>query len=52
MSKYTVKVEYTIDVPDDEFEENEDPLVEIDDEFPYFIDAFQTEAYCSSVEKY
>lgn len=52
MSKYTVNVEYTIDVPDDEFDENDDPIDEIDDDFNYFIDAFQTEAYCSSVEKW
>lgn len=26
MNKYTVKVEYTIDVPDDEFDENETDL--------------------------
>lgn len=52
MSKYTVNVEYTIDVPDDEFDENEDPIDEIDDDFNYFIDAFQTKAYCSSVEKW
>lgn len=51
MSKYTVTVEYTIDVPDDEFDENEDPIDEIDDDPDYFIDAFQTESYCSSVEK-
>lgn len=26
MSKYTVNVEYTIDVHDDEFDENDDPI--------------------------
>lgn len=52
MSKYDVTVEYTIDVPDDEFCENDDPIDEIDDDFTYFIDTFQTEAYCSSVEKW
>lgn len=52
MSKYDVTVEYTIDVPDDEFGENDDPIDEIDDDFTYFIDTFQTEAYCSSVEKW
>lgn len=51
MSKYTVNVEYIIDVPDDEFDENDDPIDEIDDDFNYFIDAFQIKAYCSSVEK-
>ena len=30
MNKYTVNVEYTIYVPDDEFEENDDPLAEIE----------------------
>ncbi len=52
MSKYTVNVEYTINVPDDEFDENDDPLAEIEDGYNYFIDAFQTEAHCSSVEKW
>lgn len=51
MSKYTVSVEYTINVPDDEFDENDDPIAEINDDFTYFIDAFQTEAYCNSVEE-
>lgn len=51
-SKYTINVEYTIDVPDYEFDENDDPIDEIDDDFNYFIDAFQIEAYCSSVEKW
>lgn len=51
MSKYTVNVEYTINVPDDEFDENDDPIAEIDDDFTYFINAFQTEAYCNSVEE-
>lgn len=49
MSKYTVNVEYTIDVPDDEFEENDDPLVEIEDYYNEFIDEFQTESCCVSV---
>lgn len=52
MSKYAVTVEYTIDVPDYEFDENDDPIDEIDDDFNYFIYAFQIEAYCSSVEKW
>lgn len=26
MSKYTINVEYTIDVPDYEFDENDDPI--------------------------
>ena len=51
MSKYDVTVEYTIDVPDDEFEENDDPVAEIDDDYNYFIDAFQTESCCVSVEQ-
>lgn len=51
MNKYTVNVEYTIDVPDDEFEENDDQIAEIDDDYNYFIDAFQTESRCVSVEK-
>lgn len=52
MSQYTVNMKYTIDVPDDEFGENDDPIAEINDDYNYFIDAFQTEAYCSSVEKW
>lgn len=51
MSKYTVNVEYTVDVPDDEFEENDNPLAEIEDDYNYFVDAFQTESYCVSVEE-
>lgn len=51
MSKYTVNVEYTINVPDDEFGENDDPLAEIEDDFAYFVDAFHTESYCVSVEE-
>jgi hypothetical protein len=31
MNKYTVNVEYTIYIPDDEFDENEDPIEEIED---------------------
>ena len=51
MSKYTVNVEYTINVPDDEFDENDDPLAEIEDGYIYFVDAFQAESYCVSVEE-
>lgn len=51
MSKYTVNVEYTIDVPDDEFEENDDPLAEIEHYYNDFIDEFQTESSCVSVEE-
>lgn len=51
MSKYTVNIEYTIDVPDDEFEENDDPIEEIEDDYNYFVDAFQTESCCVSVER-
>ena len=51
MSKYTVNVEYTINVPDDEFDENDDPLAEINDDYLYFLCAFQTEACCVSVEE-
>ena len=51
MSKYTVNVEYTINVPDDEFDENDDPLAEIEDYYNYFVDAFQAESYCVSVEE-
>lgn len=51
MSKYTVNVEYTIDVPDDEFDENDDPLAEIEDYYNDFIDEFQTESLCVSVEE-
>lgn len=51
MSKYTVNVEYTINVPDDEFEENDNPLAEIEDDYNYFVDAFQTESHIVSVEE-
>jgi hypothetical protein len=51
MSKYTVNVEYTINVPDDEFGENDDQLAEIEDGYNYFVDAFQAESYCVSVEE-
>lgn len=51
MNKYTVNVEYTINVPDDEFGENDDPLAEIEDDYNYFVDAFQAESYCVSVEE-
>ena len=51
MSKYTVNVEYTIDVPDDEFDENDDPIAEIEDYYNDFIDEFQTESHCVSVEE-
>ena len=51
MSRYTVNMEYTIDVPDDEFGENDDPLAKINDDYTYFVDAFQTEACCVSVEQ-
>ena len=51
MSKYTVNVEYTINVPDDEFEDNNAPLAEIEDDYNYFVDAFLTESYCVSVEQ-
>lgn len=49
MSKYTVNVEYTIDVPDDEFDENDDPIDEIEYYYNDFIDEFQTESRCVSV---
>ena len=52
MSKYIVNVEYTIDVPDDEFEGDDGPIAEINDDFTYFIDAFQTESCCVSVDRY
>lgn len=51
MSQYTVNMEYTINVPDDEFGENDDPIAEINDDYNYFVNAFQTEACCISVEQ-
>lgn len=51
MSKYIVNIEYTINVPDDEFGENEDPIEEIEDYYNDFIDEFQTESRCVSVEE-
>lgn len=51
MNKYTVNVEYTIYIPDDEFDENEDPIEEIEDYYNDFIDEFQTESCCVSVEE-
>lgn len=51
MNKYTVNIEYTIDVPDDEFDENDDPLAEIEGYYNDFIDEFQTESRCVSVEE-
>ena len=44
-------VEYTIYIPDDEFDENEDPIEEIEDYYNDFIDEFQTESRCVSVEE-
>lgn len=52
MSKYIIRTAHIVDVPDDEFDENDDPIDEIDNEFNYFIDAFQAEEFCSSVEKW
>lgn len=52
MSEYIIRTVHIVDVPDDEFDENDDPIDEIDDDPNYFIDAFQTDSYCSSVEKY
>lgn len=51
MNKYTVNVEYTIYIPDDEFEESEDPIAEIEDYYNDFIDEFQSESRCVSVEE-
>lgn len=51
MNKYTVNVEYTIYIPDDEFDENEDLIEEIEDYYNDFIDEFQTESRCVSVEE-
>lgn len=51
MNKYTVNVEYTTYIPDDEFDENEDPIAEIEDYYNDFIDEFQTESCCVSVEE-
>lgn len=51
MNKYTVNVEYTIYVPDGELDENEDPIAEIEYYYNDFIDEFQTESRCVSVEE-
>ena len=51
MNKYTVNVEYTIYVPDAEIEENDDPLAEIEHYYNDFINEFQTESSCVSVEE-
>lgn len=51
MSKYAVNIECILDVPDDEFNDDDDPIAEIKDDLNYFIDAFQAEYHCSYVEK-
>ena len=51
MNKYTVNVEYTIYIPDDEFEESEDSIAEIEAYYNDFIDEFQPESRCVSVEE-
>lgn len=51
MNKYIVNVGYTIYVPDDEFDENEDSIAEIEDCYNDFIDEFQSESRCVSVEE-
>lgn len=47
MSEYTIHMTHIVDVPDDAFD-----IDEIVDDPDYFINTFQTEAYCSSVEKW
>ena len=51
MNKYIANVEYTIYIPDDDIDENEDPIAEIKDYYNDFIDEFQTESRCVSVDE-